>query len=271
MSGGPQIRRINVLGLPIAGIDIPEAVSIFDGWIARGAREYVTVTGAHGVVESLRDDGLAAIHRRAGLSVPDGMPLVWHAWYRGAKNTRRCYGPDLMLAVLAHSAAKGYRHYLYGGGEGVADLLKKKLLERFPDLEICGCYTPPFRPLTEAESAKIAADINAAAPHIVWVGLSTPKQERWMASFRDRLDAPILVGVGAAFDFHTGLKRQAPRIFQRFGLEWAYRLATEPRRLWRRYLDIVPTFFFQSILQLSGVKRFAAPETFQERPDRTHE
>ena len=256
MTTAGQVRRINVLGLPVAATDIAGVVSIFDQWIANRQREYVTVTGAHGVVESMRDPELAAIHRRAGLIVPDGMPLVWHAWIRGAKNTQRCYGPDVMLAVLERSGTAGHRHFLYGGGEGVAELLERKLRERFPDLQICGRRTPPYRDLTDAESAEIAAAINAAAPDIVWVGLSTPKQERWMAAFRDRLKAPVLVGVGAAFDFHAGLKPQAPRILQRNGLEWAYRLVTEPKRLWRRYFDIVPTFFFQSVLQLGGIKHF---------------
>ena len=256
MTGDVHGQRVNVLGLPVAGIAISDAVSIFGDWIAQGAREYVTVTSAHGVVECLRDVELSRIHRSAGLVVPDGMPVVWLARAQGGRRTQRCYGPDLMLATLEASLDKGYRHYFYGGGDGVAELLRTKMTGRFPGLDVVGCYTPPFRALNDAESERIADEINAAAPDFVWVGLSTPKQERWMAAFRSRLLAPVLVGVGAAFDFHAGLKPQAPRFLQRHGLEWAYRLASEPRRLGRRYLVVVPTFLLQAGLQISGLKRF---------------
>jgi N-acetylglucosaminyldiphosphoundecaprenol N-acetyl-beta-D-mannosaminyltransferase len=195
-------------------------------------------------MESTRDAQLRMIHVRAGLVTPDGMPLVWLARAAGYR-VDRVYGPDLMLAVCAASVERGYRHFFYGGGPGVAPRLANRLSARFPGLIIAGTYTPPFGSVTSPADDAIVATINEAAPDIVWVGLSTPRQERWMAAHVDRLTAPVLVGVGAAFDFHAGLKRQAPRWMQRSGLEWSFRLATEPRRLWRRYLQNNPAFVWQ--------------------------
>jgi N-acetylglucosaminyldiphosphoundecaprenol N-acetyl-beta-D-mannosaminyltransferase len=155
---------------------------------------------------------------------------------------RRVYGPDLMLAVLERAAARGWTSFLYGGKEGVPELLAERLVARFPGLRIVGWYSPPFRALTPDEDSAIVERINAARPDLVWVGLSTPKQERWMAAHVGHLVAPVLLGVGAAFDIHAGTLRQAPPWMQRSGLEWAYRLYREPRRLWRRYLSNNPRF-----------------------------
>ena len=164
------------------------------------------------------------------------MPLVWLSRARGFGYVNRVYGPDLMLALCERSLSKGYRHFLYGGAPGVPEKLAENLKRRFPGLDVVGTYSPPFRPLTHEEDERVVRMINEAGPDIVWVGLSTPKQERWMAGHIGRLEAPVLIGVGAAFDFHSGVKRQAPRWMQRSGLEWLFRLLTEPRRLWRRYL-----------------------------------
>jgi len=222
-----------------------DAVATLDGWIRNRTPHYVCVTGVHGVMESQRDGELRSIHERAGLVTPDGMPLVWLAHLDGRANVERVYGPDLMLACCARSIETGASHYFYGGAPGVADLLARRLSERFPGLAVAGSVCPPFRPLTPEEDEQIVDDINRANPDIVWVGLSTPKQERWMAAHVGRLRAPVLVGVGAAFDFHAGIKRQAPPWMQRSGLEWSFRLATEPRRLWRRYLVNNPSFVWQ--------------------------
>jgi N-acetylglucosaminyldiphosphoundecaprenol N-acetyl-beta-D-mannosaminyltransferase len=203
---------------------------------------YVTITGVHGVSESLRSPELMAIHNEAALVCPDGMPMVWSSRYAGFRWAERVYGPDLMLAMCAASVRTGSRHFFYGGGDGVATLLQHQLEQRFVGLEVVGTHTPPFRPLDDREKAEVAALINEARPDVVWVGLSTPKQERWMAEMRPRLDAPVLIGVGAAFDFHAGLVSQAPAQVQRLGLEWLYRLFREPRRLWRRYLRNNPAF-----------------------------
>jgi N-acetylglucosaminyldiphosphoundecaprenol N-acetyl-beta-D-mannosaminyltransferase len=194
------------------------------------------------VMEAQRDADLKRIHNESGLTTPDGMPMVWAGHRAGASWMKRVYGPDLMLAVLARAVERGWRSFLYGGKEGVPELLAEKLRARLPGLAIAGVYSPPFRPLRPDEDDEIIARINAADPHLVWVGLSTPKQERWMAAHARRLTAPALLGVGAAFDFHAGLMPQAPPWMQRRGLEWLYRLSREPRRLWRRYFRNNPAF-----------------------------
>lgn len=234
--------RVDVLGVGISAIDRPTAVEEVTGWVERRARRYVCVTGVHGVMESQRDPDLRDIHNSSGLTTPDGMPMVWAGRFAGARGMERVYGPDLMLDVLARAEVRGWRSYFYGGAPGTPELLVERLRERFPTLLVAGTCSPPFRPLTPEESERTCAEINAARPDLVWVGLSTPKQERWMAAHRNRLDAQVLLGVGAAFDIHAGLLPQAPPWMQRSGLEWLYRLAREPRRLWRRYLYNNPRF-----------------------------
>ena len=162
----------------------------------------------------------------------------------------RVYGPDLVLATCQRSLTTGYRHFFYGGNDGVADLLAKRLTQKFPGLVVTGTYTPPFRPLTPEEDAEVVARINAASPEIVWVGLSTPKQEYWMAEHVGRINAPVMIGVGAAFDFHAGLKKQAPVWMRHSGLEWLFRLASEPRRLWKRYLVNNPAFISLALQEI---------------------
>jgi N-acetylglucosaminyldiphosphoundecaprenol N-acetyl-beta-D-mannosaminyltransferase len=233
-------RRVDVLGVHISAVDRPAAVEAIGGFIARGERTYVCVTGVHGVMESQRDAGLRAIHNRSGLTTPDGMPMVWAAHRAGATETARVYGPDLMLDVCAQR----WRHFFFGGGPGVAQALVGRLRERFPSLDVAGTYTPGVvsgSSVSSVDEAAVAA-IDAARADVVWVGLSTPKQERWMAAHRDVLGAPVLIGVGAAFDIHAGRVPQAPPWIRRSGLEWAYRLAREPRRLGPRYLRNNPRF-----------------------------
>ncbi len=257
----PVVPRVDVLGVGVSAIDMPTALATIDAWIAAREQSYVCVTGVHGIMESRRDEALRRIHNDAGLVTPDGMPLVWLGWWQGQRRMDRVYGPDLVLACCAHSRTRGYRHFFYGGGDGVAALLSERLRARFPELQVVGMYTPPFRPLTEPEEKELALQIAEAAPDILWVGLSTPKQERWMAEHIGRLAVPVMIGVGAAFDFHAGLKRQAPRWVQRAGLEWLFRLGTEPRRLWRRYLANNPRFVWHVALQLlkaSGRQRTSA-------------
>ncbi|MDX1622635.1 MAG: WecB/TagA/CpsF family glycosyltransferase [Gemmatimonadota bacterium] len=237
-------------------VDMEAALRRIEGWIAGREPNYVCVSGVHGVMESQRDPELRTIHNRAGMVTPDGMPLVWLSRLAGFREVERVYGPDLMLACCERSVERGWRHFLYGGAEGVPELLTERLEERFPGIEIAGAYSPPFRPLTEEEDAAVVERIDAANPDIVWVGLGTPKQERWMDAHVGRLGAPVLIGVGAAFDFHTGRKRQAPGWMQRAGLEWLYRLLSEPRRLGRRYCVNNPLFVWSVLLQVLGVRSF---------------
>ena len=227
-----------------------DALATIERWIAARTPNYVCITGVHGVIESQANSRLMGVHNKAGLVTPDGMPLVWMSRALGYRRTRRVYGPDLMHALSSLSARRGYTQFYYGGNDGVADLLKQALEAQYPGLPVVGTHTPPFGDLTAAEDEAIVAKINAAGPDIVWVGLSTPKQEYWMSEHLKRIDAPVMIGVGAAFDFLAGLKPQAPVVMRRNGLEWLYRLVTEPRRLWRRYLYIVPRFIVLAGAQL---------------------
>lgn len=237
-----MVPRVDVLGVEISAVNMEMTLDTVIDWVVSNARQYVCVTGVHGVMESQQDGELAAIHNNAGLTTPDGMPMVWAGKAAGAHWMERVYGPDMMLAVLAEAQARGWSSFLYGGAPGIPDLLAKRLEQRFPGLQVAGTYSPPFRPLTRDEVHETAALINASGASLVWVGLSTPKQERWMAELRPLLEAPVLFGVGAAFDFHAGRMKQAPRWMQKSGLEWLYRLSREPRRLWRRYLTNNPRF-----------------------------
>jgi N-acetylglucosaminyldiphosphoundecaprenol N-acetyl-beta-D-mannosaminyltransferase len=236
--------RVDVLGVGISAIDPADALGEVTRWIDNGIQHYVCVTGVHGVMESQGDAELLRIHNESGLTTPDGMPMVWAARLAGAKNTQRVYGPDLMLAVCERAEQRGWSCFLYGATDEVLDLLGCNLTDRFPGLKIAGTHSPPFRRLTPEEDDAVDNQIHDSGAQIVWVGLSTPKQERWMASHIGRINAPALFGVGAAFDIHAGTLRQAPRWMQRSGLEGLFRLASEPRRLWRRYAINNPRFVF---------------------------
>ncbi len=244
--------RYNVLGVGVSALTLAQARDLVLG--ARGAHQlgYVCITPVHAVSEARRDPAFRKILNESFLTTPDGMPLVW----LGPAGVERVYGPDLMLAVCDGGRAIGLRHYLYGGAPGVAELLRDKLCTRFPGLEITGTFTPPFRSLTANEAAALRADIARAQPDVIWVGLGTPKQERFMAEYAPTLDAGLLIGVGAAFDFHSGRVPQAPRWMQRSGLEWFFRLCTEPRRLGLRYLKTNPLFLLRIAAQRLGLKKY---------------
>ncbi len=249
-----DLDRTDILGVAVSAINMEMALETIDRWIAARHQTYVCVTGVHGVIECQSDGRLRDIQNQAGLVTPDGMPLVWVSRLRNRRHVSRVYGPDLMTDVCAASAAKGYRHFLYGGAEGVPEHLAERLQEKFPGIRIVGTYSPPFRPLTAEEDEAVIRQINESGADIVWVGLSTPKQEYWMADHLGRLETPLMVGVGAAFDFLGDLKTQAPRWVQRSGFEWLYRLVTEPRRLWRRYFKIVPLFLLYIALEFVGLR-----------------
>lgn len=254
----PTGESFQVLGVAVSKTQIPDAIATVQRWIdeRREPREahYVAVTGMHGVMEAQKDPEFRAILNEADLVVPDGMPLVWLGRLKGFPLRRRVYGPELMLTFLQQTGRR-YRHYFYGGAPDVPERLAERLSRQIQGLNVVGTYSPPFRPLTEAEEQDIAERINRASPDVVWVGLSTPKQERWMHRFRDLVNAPVLIGVGAAFDIHAGRTAQAPRWMQEYGLEWLYRLLNEPRRLWRRYLVLGPQFVFLVALEIAGLRR----------------
>lgn len=255
-AGASQVPRVNVLGVGISVLNLPRALEQLTDAVRANRKGYVCVSGVHGVMEAQNDPALRRILNGALLNTPDGMPMVWLGRLAGHREMGRVYGPDLMLEVFARSAAHGWRHFFFGGANGAAHALRQKMTARFPGLEVVGVNEPPFRPLNEREQAELVAEVARRRPHFLWVGLSTPKQERFMAEYLPRLDANILLGVGAAFDFHSGRVKQAPRWIQRSGFEWLYRMCREPRRLARRYLRNNPRFVAAVLAQHLGFRKF---------------
>lgn len=248
--------RLNVLGVGISPLNMTRALRQLDGWIAARERQYVCICNVHSVMECRRSENVRRVFNRCGMVTPDGMPLVWLLRRAGYRDASRVYGPDLMLATMEGFVKRGCRHYLHGGVPGVAERLSTIMRDRIPGIVIVGASTPAFGKASELCTAEVAERINRAEPDIVWVGMSSPKQDLWMSCMRPLLRAPVLIGVGAAFDFHTGRVAQAPAWMQRSGLEWLFRLAQEPRRLWRRYLVDNPWFLFEVFRQRLGWKRF---------------
>jgi N-acetylglucosaminyldiphosphoundecaprenol N-acetyl-beta-D-mannosaminyltransferase len=245
-----------VLGVGISLINMGLALDRLNRWIQGHERQYVSVCNVHSLMESRRDDKLRRIVNAAGMTTPDGMPLVWLSRMAGHRYVSRVYGPDLMLAEMAASVPAGHSHFFFGGRDGVADRLADTMRNRFPGVRIAGTMTPALGTAAELCNSETASRINGVKPDIVWVGVSSPKQEYWMACMRPLLEAPVLIGVGAAFDFHTGTVRQAPRWMQRSGIEWLFRLVQEPRRLWRRYLVDNPWFLFELARQKLGLTHY---------------
>lgn len=254
----PDIRA-NVLGVGVHAIDVDRAVALIEAAVREGQKGYVCVTGVHGVMEAQRDPGFREILNRAFLVTPDGMPTVWIGHLQGYKRMRRVFGPDLMLAVCSRSEEIGTRHFFYGGKAGVAEALARSLKQSFPRITIVGTLTPPFRALNPSEQIAFEKRVEAAEPDIIWVGLSTPKQERFMAANLARLSCKVMIGVGAAFDYHTGSVKDAPEWIKNAGLQWAHRLYQEPGRLWKRYLINNSAFVAAIGLQLAGLRRYILP------------
>jgi N-acetylglucosaminyldiphosphoundecaprenol N-acetyl-beta-D-mannosaminyltransferase len=237
-------------------MDYGQTLDWIDAMIATRQRGFVCACNVHTVMASHEDRELSAALARASLIVPDGQPLVWAINALGHPLADRVYGPELMARACARAVDVGHRFYLYGGrNQGALVQLALNLRQRYPGLKIVGGYSPPHRPLTDEEQLAVAAEVNHTRADVVWVGIGVPKQEKWMAAMREQLEAAVLVGVGAAFDFHAGLVSQAPPWIQERGLEWAYRLAQEPQRLWRRYLRYNPKFVGAFARQLASQHR----------------
>ena len=254
------VGRVNVLGVGVSALNMELALEAIAGALDRKEQGYVCVTNVHGVSEALADEGFRRILNRAFLCTPDGMPLVWAGRWQGRKEMDRVYGPDLMLAMLELSEKKGYRHFFYGGANGSAEALRERMMKRFPRAQIVGTWEPPFRRLDAEEEGELKKRMREARPDVMWVGLGLPKQERFMAEHLGQLDVTLMAGVGAAFDFHAGRVRQAPRWMQRSGLEWLFRLGCEPRRLWKRYLVNNPLFVIRFACQCAGLKKYPLNE-----------
>jgi N-acetylglucosaminyldiphosphoundecaprenol N-acetyl-beta-D-mannosaminyltransferase len=246
-----------VIGVGISTTSYDEVVACCQSWIGRlreqkneATAHYICVTSVHGLITARDDSSVRDILNGADIATPDGMPLVWALRSFGERNQARVYGPTLMLRLCESAAQNGHRIFLYGGRPETLGELRTRLLGKFPDLQIAGSYSPPFRPLTDEEEQLVESQIRESGAEIVFVGISTPKQERWMHSHRSRFPGVVMVGVGAAFDFHAGRVRQAPGWMQRNGLEWLFRLASEPGRLWQRYLLVTPRFLPLWAMQL---------------------
>jgi N-acetylglucosaminyldiphosphoundecaprenol N-acetyl-beta-D-mannosaminyltransferase len=226
----------DILGVQISAITMDDAVQNIERWIDQRQKQYVCICTVNNIISAQDDPAYMELVNNAGMRTPDGMPLVWLSHRAGHTHVTRVYGPDLMLEMCARSSTTGHRHFFYGGGPGVVDELTKNLANRYPGLDIVGKYTPGMLALGEMESQDTIDMINASGADIVWVGLNSPKQDWWVANHRHLLNAPVLLAVGAAFDFHSGRVRQAPGWMQRNGLEWLFRLTQDPKRLWKRYV-----------------------------------
>jgi N-acetylglucosaminyldiphosphoundecaprenol N-acetyl-beta-D-mannosaminyltransferase len=261
--------RANVLGVNVSAINLDLGVNLADEWIraARG-HGYICAAGVHGVMEANADPELRQVMNRACISIPDGMPMVWVGRLQGFRDMDRVFGPDFMLALCRLSVERGYRSFLYGGKPGVAEQLRTNLQEQFPGLQVVGTYTPPFRSLTAKEKEDLLGRVLEAKPHIMWVGLSTPKQERFMAEYVKYLQVPLMVGVGAAFDYHTGSIHDCSPWVKRAGLQWLHRLRQEPGRLWRRYLYSNPAFLWHIALQFLRLREY--PSALEDPLDGKH-
>lgn len=245
-------KQIHILGMRVDMVQIPEVLELMEQWIEeRNRGKYIVISNANDTVVSNRCERVKEAVNSSSLSVPDGISLVLVSRLYGYKNVkRRVYGPELMEEFCKIAQDKGYINYFYGGAEGVPEKLNKKFIERFPFLKVSGWYSPPFRELIEIEDEQIIDEINKANPDVLWVGLGCPKQQLWMYEHKDKLNVPVMVGVGAAFDFHAGTKKQAPRWMREHGMEWFFRLITEPRRLWRRYVVDGVIFLYNVLLEI---------------------
>lgn len=248
--------RTNILGVHLSAINIDDALRRSDELIRSDGHGYICAADVHSITEALSDPVHRDILNSSFLTTPDGMPLVWIGRLQGHKRMRRVYGPDFLIEMCRLSVGRGYRHFFYGGNPGIVERLSARLRNLFPGLHIVGTYTPPFRPLTAGEELRLFQLVERVKPDVIWVGLGSPKQERFMAQYCEKLDCRLMVGVGAAFDFHSGAKKEAPRWLQNAGLQWLHRLMQEPRRLGRRYLACIPIFLWNVGLQSTGLRRF---------------
>lgn len=244
-----KINKFYILNVGISAIDMNDARSLIENAIMKRQKEYICVCPVSTIMECKRDKMVLESVNSASLAAPDGMPSVWIGRMLGYKNIKRVYGPELMQEICDVSEKNGYKIFFYGSSANILNKLKEKLNKKYPALVISGAYSPPFRQLTKEEDDKIVEEINNKHPDIIWVGLGSPKQDLWMYQHRDRINAPLMIGVGAAFDFLSGVKPQAPRWIRNNGFEWLFRLITEPNRLWRRYLIDNPLFIYYIVVE----------------------
>ena len=255
-SAASSAEQVNVLGVGVHAVDMQSTASILSTRIRERAKGYVCLAGVHGIMEAQRQLSLKTIFADALLVAPDGMPTVWMGRLNGFSRMQRVFGPDLMANIIGSEEFSNCTHFFCGGAPGVAENLRDHMLRRFPFARITGTYSPPFRPMTSIEERELVAKVHLAQPDIIWIGLSTPKQEQFMARYLPMLDTKLMIGVGAAFLFHTGAIQDSPAWIKQAGLQWLHRLIQEPARLWKRYLLNNPLFLFYVFLQILGWKRY---------------
>lgn len=246
----------NILGIEVDALNMELALARLAAMLRAGRKGYVCTINVHGVMDARRDAVLETVFANAALRVPDGMPTAWVGRIQGLRHMRRVAGPDLMFEVFHRREFAGYTHFLYGGEKGVAEQLAISIRKALPQAQIVGTYTPPFRDLTEDEEQELFARIDRCAPDMIWVGLGAPKQDRFMYHYLPLLRTQVMIGVGAAFNFHTGRIKDSPAWVKRAGLQWVHRLIQEPRRLWLRYLRDNPAFIWNIVLQLTGLRNY---------------
>ncbi len=253
-------KKVNILGIEVDCENMNSSIKKIFRQINLSKGNYVCVTGVHGIVESLNDQTLKKSYDNSFLNVPDGMPCVWIGKIHGSKNIERVYGPDLMINIMRESEKTGHTHFLYGTDENTLIKLKENLSKKFPKLNIIGIYAPPFRILTEEEEVNIKNLISKLSPDFMWIGLSCPIQEKYMFEHyfgsKYSLNVKMMIGVGAAFDFHANNIKDAPDWIKRIGLQWLHRLISDPKRLWKRYFRIIPKFLLYIFLQKLKIKKF---------------
>ncbi len=247
-------NKVSILNIPILNKNMGDAISILSTWIKNKEARYVCAADVHSIMRAQHDPVHRDALQHADMVTPDGRPLVWVGKLRGEKAMDRVSGPDLLPELCKESVKQGWKHYFYGGAEGIAEKLASELQEKFPDIQIVGWDCPPFRKLSQSEQYEALEKIRQSGAQIVWVGLGCPKQEIWMRNNIQKLDHQLLIGIGAAFDFHTGRIKRAPLWMQHYGLEWAHRLASEPKRLWKRYFIMAPKFVYQSLRETIVLK-----------------
>jgi N-acetylglucosaminyldiphosphoundecaprenol N-acetyl-beta-D-mannosaminyltransferase len=259
--------RANIFGVGVHAIDMSAAIVRINEIVNSENKGYVCVTAVHGVIEAQHDRIFADALHGATLVTADGMPLVWLGKLQGHPEIDRVFGPDLMLAVCRAGVERATTHFLYGGKPGVAQQLKSELERIVPGVRIVGTYSPPFRELSSDEQVGLVQAVRKLKPDIIWVGVSTPKQEKFMARYLPLFDTHVMIGVGAAFDFHTGRIKDSPNWVKRSGLQWFHRLLQEPSRLWKRYLFCNSEFLLKAALQVVGITRYRLERSEALRPD----
>jgi N-acetylglucosaminyldiphosphoundecaprenol N-acetyl-beta-D-mannosaminyltransferase len=260
------VEQVNILGVGVHTVDMQSTALILEAQLREKAKGYVCLAGVHGIMEAQRRASLKSIYAEAILVTPDGMPTVWMGHLQGFSSMRRVFGPDLMVEIIGRQEFSNCVHFFCGGEPGVAESLRDAMLQRFPWAKIAGTYSPPFRELTSKEEVDLVTKVRLLRPDIIWVGLSTPKQERFMARYLPILDTKLMIGVGAAFLFHTGAIRDSPNWVKHAGLQWLHRLMQEPTRLWKRYFLNNPLFVLCALLQIIGFTHHTLEQSSKRMP-----